>query len=35
MKEEGGITLSGKEQSRIKKLFVNLKDNTIPYMIAL
>ena len=33
--EEGPIALNGSEKQRIKKLFINLKDNTLPYSTVL
>ena len=35
IKEQGPIELSQAQKTRIRKLFVNLKDQTIPYSMAL
>ena len=35
LKEEGAITLSEAQKTRIKKLFMNIKDNTLPYSTVL
>ena len=35
LKEEGPIALSDVQKNRIKKLFINLKDSTLPYSTVL
>ena len=35
LKEEGPLVLSEVQKTRIKKLFVNLKDSTLPYSTVL
>ena len=35
MKEEGAVQLNEAQKARIKKLFVNLKDLTLPYSTVL
>ena len=35
LQEEGPINLKDAQKARIKKLFVNLKDNTLPYSTVL
>lgn len=35
LKDEGPIVLSDVQKSRIKKLFINLKDNSLPYSTVL
>ena len=35
LKEEGPLALSDVQKNRIKKLFLNLKDNTLPYSTVL
>ena len=35
LKEEGAITLSEVQKTRIKKLFMNIKDGTLPYSTVL
>ena len=35
LREEGPINLSDAQKQRIKKLFINLKDNTLPYSTVL